>query len=456
MIFRFLGVAALLYAAGAPAAAEAPPRIPAAVFAEKPFIDGPLLSPDGNRILARMQVQGEERLGIYELATQQFTTFSIPKGNDLHRYQWAGNDRVLISVLHRTGIYGTEVRATRLLGYHIPSGKIRFIGPSDMGLYAHDVLWVDPAGEYILLSLAKKLFSGEMVYKIRLEDNQTEVVERPFDGVYSWYADNAGVVRAGLGYTQKGWFVVYRSRPGDPLRPVAKGYAKLNEAVPTGAMTFIKSGTDEGYIFSNKETGRFALHKFNFLTRQIGEKIYENPTNDLAGLDFDAKGEKLEAVHYVDDRPRTAWLDPALKEVQTAIDAALQNRQNRIVSRSRDNDRMLVHTGTSNDLGSYYLFQLSSAKLSRIAKLSDKLSSRQLAPMEPITYRARDGLNIPGYVTYPVGRARKGLPLIVMPHGGPYPRQVGLRRTGPVPRKSRICRSPAKLSRLGQLWPRLS
>jgi len=41
-----------------------------------------------------------------------------------------------------------------------------------------------------------------------------------------------------------------------------------------------------------------------------------------------------------------------------------------------------------------------------------------------VKYGARDGLGINGYLTGPVGHQPKGLPLVVMPHGGPWVRDV--------------------------------
>ena len=43
-----------------------------------------------------------------------------------------------------------------------------------------------------------------------------------------------------------------------------------------------------------------------------------------------------------------------------------------------------------------------------------------MAEMRPVTLKARDGLPLHGYLTVPKGSDGKGLPLVVMPHGGPY------------------------------------
>ena len=42
--------------------------------------------------------------------------------------------------------------------------------------------------------------------------------------------------------------------------------------------------------------------------------------------------------------------------------------------------------------------------------------------MKPIRYKSSDGLEIPAYLTLPKGPAPKNLPLLVIPHGGPWAR----------------------------------
>lgn len=417
-------------AIGATAAADPkPPRIPPETFAAKPAMSGLQLSPDGSTILARMQVHGAEVVGTYVLATREIKAYVLPKGSDLSWYRWAGNHRFIVSVSMKAnqreaiggslGVMSIEGRATRLVAFDVATQTATFIGQSDATFEGDDVLYVDPAGEYLLLSIKKSIFDSPSVYRFNLKDNHPSLVLRAIDGVYDWYADDKGVVRAGMGSTKDGWYFTYRSGPDDEFRKVEKGRSNLFEQARTGAMCFV-AGSDEGYILSNGDNGLSAVYKFNFATRTIGERVFACPTNDVEGLEFSDSGHGLEAITYTDDRPRIEWVDPLLKDVQDGLDRAMPGRQNRIVSRSDDNSMMIVHTTTPRDPGGYYVFQLPSAKLNRLIKVSEALLPAQLAPMEAVRYRARDGLEIPAYLTLPVGREPKGLPLVILPHGGPY------------------------------------
>ena len=421
-----MGVTAL--ARSAPlSAGDAPPLLPIEVFASKPTMDDLVLSPDGTRVLARMLVRGKEMLGTYVIATGELKAFSLPEESDLAWYRWAGNDRILVSVASVGRIrqevssimtYWAEGRGTKLFVYDVASQQARFIGLKAGGMIGDNVVHVDPAGEYLLLAVRPSLVGDWSIYRITLNDNRATRLERGIGGVYQWYADDKGVVRASIGATSAGWFFAYRGSPAEPLRQIARGQFNLFERELIGAMSFV-SGTDEGYVITKADNGLNAVFRFNFATRAIGEQVFASPTNDVQALQFDA-GNTLEAIHYVDDRPRIHWVEPLMKEIQDGIDRAMPGRQNRIVGRSDDKAVLLVHSSTTRDPGTYYVFHLSNSKLSKLVKANERLVASQLATMEPVRYRARDMLEIPGYLTLPSGREAKGLPLVILPHGGPY------------------------------------
>lgn len=91
-----------------------------------------------------------------------------------------------------------------------------------------------------------------------------------------------------------------------------------------------------------------------------------------------------------------------------------------MLSRSRDGKKMTVYSTSPTDPGSYYIFEPGAGRLHRFAGVNDRINPSQLAVTKYLRYLARDGLSIPTYLTLPVGRAPKALPLIIMPHGGPY------------------------------------
>jgi dipeptidyl aminopeptidase/acylaminoacyl peptidase len=243
------------------------------------------------------------------------------------------------------------------------------------------------------------------------------------DGVWDWYADDKGVVRAGFQYGDSNWKMIYRAKEGDSFRTVVKA---SNDDDDAGFDAFrIYQGSDEGYrVMLNEASGRYALFRFNFATRKRGDLVFEAPGVDIDDFDTQLDGSSLYAAWFTDDRPRAHWFDAELGTLQTAIDKAVSNavgdRAATIISYSRDRSRMVVHLGGSNDPGRYYVYDQSDGAMKLFAQTNEQLKPRQLTPTRYTKYKTRDGLEIPAYLTLPAGRPAKNLPLVILPHGGPY------------------------------------
>src|SRR5688572_26818636 len=116
--------AAWLPAAGAIEGPNAEP-IPTEAFAALPLVSDPVLSPDGERIAARVYRDGRERLAIFRLSGRSAEPPSIidlGEDNDLRGWEWAGNDRLLVRVVRVEGFYGQEVPVSRVIVYDRVAG----------------------------------------------------------------------------------------------------------------------------------------------------------------------------------------------------------------------------------------------------------------------------------------------------------------------------------------------
>jgi dipeptidyl aminopeptidase/acylaminoacyl peptidase len=416
-----VALAVLIMSGYSQALAQTPPRpriIPTADFAKDPLVSRPILSPDGLRMVGRFRVDGRELVGIHSFTGEKVILIGLPAKQDLQWYRWAGNNRVLLSFAQTVPYFGEEAQATRLLCYDVKTQTVKFIGSKNAGLEGDDLLYVDPTGTWILLSFQKTIYDYPSVSRIELATNKVQQVVADRADVWEWYADKDGVVRIGTDYNEKTWSMVYRSSETEKFRKV--GTAKYDDENSGYDIIRVAVGTDEGYVLSNKATGRYALYKFNYATKTMGDLVYGSATNDITDYDTTDDGKALRAVWYADDRDRIVWFDATMKQFQTEIDGALKENQNWILSRSLDDASMLIWTGAANNPGSYYLYRPAEGVMKRIARINDKVAAPELAPTKYITYKSRDGLEIPSYLTVPLGRDPKALPLIILPHGGPY------------------------------------
>ena len=410
--------ALLAVAAWQPACATAP-RIPTSVFAQRPFMSEPVLSPDGSHIAALLDVKGKVVLGVLTSDGQLVRSQPVGEKYDINWFRWAGNDTLLVSIGTTLTFLGEEAWQTRLLALDRATGAMRFIGGKREGLTGDDVLWIDPAGKSILLAFQRTVYDYPSVFRIYLATNAADLVVDERADVWDWYADQAGVVRTGIGYSGSRWFMIYRATAAGKWQTVVKAKADDDDA---GFDAFrIFAGSDQGYrVMLNEATGRYALFAFDFATRQRGELVLESKTNDIDDFDTGAGNNTLRVAWFTEDVPKAHWFDAAMQKTQAALEKALPGAQPSVVSRSRDGSVMIVRAGNSGDPGAYYVLKANERRMAPFALVNDKLDPAALAPSRYVSYKARDGLEIPAYLTLPKGREAKKLPLIVMPHGGPY------------------------------------
>jgi len=116
------------------------------------------------------------------------------------------------------------------------------------------------------------------------------------------------------------------------------------------------------------------------------------------------------------------FLEPTLDARWQQVIKALGGVLPTFVSSSADLSRViaLVQTPTGPV---YLLADMATGNLTALGPRYRQLPA--VGEVRAIEYAAEDGLTIPAYLTLPAGRKARGLPLVVMPHGGPESRDGG-------------------------------
>ena len=378
----------------------------------------------------RQNAAGKTFLTIRTLSDNRSYSTAMPDDTDLNWYRWAGNSQVLFSVSslkqyhgQRANLAENEFRQVEMYLIDTNTRQSRFIGLESGVPDGDNILQLDRDGRFLLLEVRESVYKYPSVYKIELATNKAEEVVKDQLRVWDWFADSSGVVRMGMSYRRNSTLVFYRNSAGAKFKRIDKVKDKDiieddQESLLDGFL--IVPGSDEGYVLSNEETGRFGLYKFNLLTREIGTKIFDHDTHDVTRFSLDDDGLGLQAAYYTDSRDRIHWFDADFARQQKLLDQTLKGQEVWISSASRDKSKMIIFSTSPQDPGSYYLYEPAAKKMDRFARVNDRVDPSLMAETKYEVYTARDGTKIPAYITIPKGKTPEKLPLIVMPHGGPY------------------------------------
>jgi dipeptidyl aminopeptidase/acylaminoacyl peptidase len=207
-----------------------------------------------------------------------------------------------------------------------------------------------------------------------------------------------------------------------------------------GSRDWQKLGTDSGgadsivplavdpiinsaYVLQSLD-GRQALFRIALDGSLKKELVFASKEVDVAGVIRVGRGGRVIGASYVTDRRQVEYFDPAYRSIAASLALALPNLPMiRFVSASADEQVLFVWAGSDVDPGHNYVFDRVKSSLVEVSRSRPDLKGKTLSAVKSVTYAAADGTQIPAFLTLPPGVANaKGLPAIVMPHGGPSSR----------------------------------
>jgi len=401
-------------------------------FAALPMMNAPALSPSGTRVASRFATGGEQKLIIADIFDKgDKNVRMIPLGdNDLNWWKWVNDDWLVIGIGAETNVQGSPWYITRVAGVKADGSKINLLAKNVAAQNAGDVIWMARDGSpRILLSYQSSIYYSDLGFWPQVDEvdvstgrRNNVIASRQY--VSSWYADAAGIVRMGIGYNDNSRLakLLYRPNVKAPFRVVDRANRRKDESL---IAPLLFTADPSLAIASDNQGGTDALYELNLDTLELGKKLFDAPGFDIDGIEEDAAGTGLAGVHYTGDAPSVHWFDANLAKIQADVDKAVGDRRARIISTSRDGQRLIIHVGAPDQPGAYYFYDTSAGAMSLLSRVSDRFPIRtHLSPVKTVRYKARDGLEIAAILTLPAGRDAKNLPLILMPHGGPFARDT--------------------------------
>jgi cephalosporin-C deacetylase-like acetyl esterase len=245
------------------------------------------------------------------------------------------------------------------------------------------------------------------------------IIEKGIRNTGSWMIDTEGKIRARLDFYRKDqrqelkvkrgeeWVTVFEHT--DPDFSIVGLGADNQSALALGA-----SGGERERLWSIPFSGGGK------------QPLYQDPKHDVEGTVRDIYDRSLKGVRLGGLEQRVEWLDSAAEARVRAIEGALPGRRIEIFGYTPDGKLVLAYAVSRNHPGAYYLVDFSTNRAELVGQEYPQLAKVPLGKVSNMTYPARDGYQVPAYLTMPAGREPKRLPLVVLPHGGPRARDSGV------------------------------
>lgn len=368
------------------------------------------LSPDGEHIAFLAPWQHRMNVHVQRVDSEEVRRITSATERDVAGYAWANNERIVYAQ-DKGGDENFHAFAVDLDGSNAME-----LTPFD-GVRVHFVDDLEDDDEHMLIATNqrdRRLFD---VYRIDVHTGAMELVAENPGNVSGWVTDNAGRLRAAVTSDGVNTSLLYRETEEEPFQTVIT--TSFKDTLAPLHFTF---DDRKLYVSSNIGRDKQAIYVWDPRTAEHGELIFEHPEVDVAGLLRSKARKVITGVAFTTDRRRYVFFDDERRRLQETLEERLPGYEVVVVSRSRDERKVLVRTYSDRSLGAYYYHDLDSGDFRKLVDVSPWIDEAEMAPMRAIEYRSRDGLTIHGYLTLPPGAVDRRLPVVVNPHGGPWAR----------------------------------
>ncbi|WP_331010896.1 alpha/beta hydrolase family protein [Sphingomonas sp.] len=398
-----------------------------AEFAQLPPIESPQLSPNGSLIAARIAINGTQYFAILPVDGSPRRLLGLGD-NDLNWWRWVNDDWLTVGVGQTQVVGGDDWYVTRAMGVKADGKKVVPLAAKDAGQNADDMIWSAHDGTpKILLSYQTSIYTNDPgfwphVDAFDVSTGRHRTVMAPKVGVRDWYADGEGTVRMGVGHGDDGRStrVLYRPAADQPFRIIDR--AKTRDDPVVMPSLFLPDRT-KALMIADDADGFSVLYELELTTLKRGKQLEASKGYDLAGLLSNPAGDRLTGVRINEEGPATRWIDPDLAALEAEAGRMVKGARVSIVSVSDDHQTAILRAGGPDAPGLLLLFNRKAGALDHLAYTNDAFRNRRLHPVRTLRYKARDGLEIAAILTLPKARGTN-LPLIVLPHGGPFARDT--------------------------------
>jgi dipeptidyl aminopeptidase/acylaminoacyl peptidase len=391
--------------------------IPRRVLFGNPDDAKPRLSPDGTRLAWVAPHRGVLNVWVAPVTTadgiDRAAARAVTEDTDrgVRMFGWAHDGRRLLYVQDSGGDENWHLHDADL-----ETMQHRDLTPFD-GVRATIVARDRKFPTEILIGLNRDNPKLHDVYRVDLvTGGLTLEVKNP--GVLRWVADQQLVVRAAVKPRPDGGRVLLvRDGADAPWRPLVT--VPGDDAAGFGPIAFSEDGGSLLAVSSvDAETSRLVRIDVATGATQV---LAEDPEADVGGVRLQRDTREPQIVIFRKDRSDYLVIDPSVADDLKAIRAL--HPGDPVFSGSDDADSTWLVAFT-NDSGPvpYFIYDRASRAGRLLFTSRPELSRYQLAPMEPLLFTARDGLRIHGYLTFPRGADRSGLPTVLCVHGGPWAR----------------------------------
>jgi len=370
------------------------------------------ISPDGKYISFTQPYQSRMNIFVQARGASEAKRATSITDRDIAQYFWKGNERLM----YLKDFGGDE-------NFHLFAAAVDGSKETDLTPFAGvRVQVIDDLKDHdtdVIIGMNKRNKEIFDAYRLNVITGEVTMVAENPGNITRWLTDHDGRIRLAMTSDGVNTSILYRETEQDTFKTILT--TNFKEDFSPLLFTF-----DNKQIYASSNLGRdkSVIVKYDLANAKEVEVLYQDPEYDVARLNYSRLRKVLTTVEYTTWKPIRKYLDKETEAIYAGLEQKFPGYDVFLTFNNKNEDVFICRTMNDRTLGSYYLYERAGDKLTKLADRNPWLNENDMAAMKPVSYKSRDGLTINGYLTLPLGREPKNLPVIVNPHGGPWARDI--------------------------------
>jgi dipeptidyl aminopeptidase/acylaminoacyl peptidase len=402
-----------------------PPLIDRELLFGNPEISGAQISPDGKFIAFVKPYKDTRNIWVRRVDEPFEKAKLITNRTDrpIPSYFWSYDGKYILFTQDKGGdenfnVYAVNPNDTPKAGEEVPTAR-NITDAQKVRAIIFAVPETEPDAIYVGLNDREPAWHD--LYKVKISTGERTLISKNTDRLQGVIFDNADKLRLAMRVPPNG--------DTEILRLDADGKStKIYSCNLFETCAPIRFHKDNKRVYVQTNKGNPDLTQLVLLDVETGkeEMVESDPLKrvDFGSAVFSDVTDELIYTAYTDEKTRRYWKDKKFETDYKYLQSKLPNKEIGFGSSTNDERIWLISAYSDTEPGETYLYNRDTKDLKLQYKIRDKINRDYLAPMQSITYKSSDGLEIPAYLTLPKGVSGKNLPLVVFPHGGPWSRDT--------------------------------
>jgi dipeptidyl aminopeptidase/acylaminoacyl peptidase len=410
-LHALLLAAALLTLPTPRTSAELPPLLPRTnLFAPAEF-EAPLISPDGTRLAWIAATNGLPNLWVRSVTTNDARILSLDPRGSVQQPAWQLDSQAVLYLQDSDGL-GTP----HLMQAHVGSGNIRDLTPFT-GVQGRLIATSPRRPHEILAALNLRNRREFDVFRIDVRSGALGLEAEAEPDTGGWHADDDLNLRLAQTILPNGEFALAtRPDPRSTWRPILR----WGPDDSLGRVIGFGPGGSNAWIVTSIQAPAPRLLSIRLDTGATTIAA-QDPRYDVSSVLLHPSSNTLEAIQIYRSRAQWHIANPALMADFEAI-RKFRNADVDVLSRDLANRWWTISLTSDTAPVLYALYDRESRRVTPLFSERPRLEGARLAGVRPISFKARDGMALEGYLTLPQGVDPKNLPTVVLVHAGPWSR----------------------------------